>query len=199
MTECLSADPAAVSDAELMTLVAGDDMAALGTLYDRHRSIAFGLALRITRDPAAAEDAVHDAFLGIWRNARGYDPSRGGVRTWIMAIVHHRSIDVVRKRRPISELPVDDLAPASLVQSDIWPEIAGILDRETVMRAMATLGSAQRHAIELAYFSGLTQAEIARETGAPLGTVKSRVRMGLLALRVALSSDTYARPGAESS
>ena len=188
MTVMVAVDPSDLADLELIALAAVDDAAGVGVLYDRHRAAAFGLALRITRDPALAEDAIQDAFLSIWRNARSYDASRGGVRTWILAIVQYRSIDALRKRRPVAELPTDGITPASLVQSDIWPEIAGILDRETIRAALATLGSAQRQVIEMAYFSGLTQTEIANETGAPLGTVKSRARLGLLALRNAITT-----------
>ena len=191
MTASIAIDAAALADVALIDLVTADDPAGLSVLYDRHGSAAFAVALRITRDQSLAEDVVQDAFLGVWRNARRYDTSRGAVRTWIMAIVHHRSIDVVRKRRPVSELPTDGLTPAGLVQPDIWAEIAGILDRDTVARALETLGSAKRQVIEMAYFSGLTQMEIARRTGAPLGTVKSRARLGLLALRAAIAPESY--------
>jgi RNA polymerase sigma-70 factor (ECF subfamily) len=184
------------SDLELIALVAMNDVTSLGALYDRHRSAAFGLAVRITRDRSLAEDVVHDAFLGVWRNARRYEANRGAVRTWIMAIVHHRGIDVVRKQRPVSELPTDSLATSGFVLPDIWPEVAGILDRDAIREALGTIAPAQREAIELAYFSGLTQPEIARRTGAPLGTVKSRVRLGLLALRSAMGSEAATRPTA---
>jgi len=163
MTGSIAAGAAELPDVDLIGLVCADDPAGLSALYDRHGAAAFGLALRITRDPSLAEDVVQDAFLGVWRNAQRYDASRGGVRTWIMAIVHHRSIDLVRKRRPVSELPTDGLVPAGLVQPDIWAEVAGILDRDTVARALETLGSAQRC------------------------TVKSRARLGLLALRSAIA------------
>lgn len=177
-----------LSDIELIALVATDDPAALGVLYDRHRTAAFGLALRVTRDPALAEDVVHDAFLGIWRNAHSYRPGRGGIRTWILAIVHHRGVDVVRKRHPVEEIPVASL-PAGLITPDVWREVSARLDQDTVREALRALGPDQREAIELAYFAGLTQAEIASRIGAPLGTVKSRVRLGLLALRGAIAPE----------
>jgi RNA polymerase sigma-70 factor (ECF subfamily) len=187
-----------VEDLALIAGIAANDLAALAALYDRYRSAAFGLAVRITRDGSLAEDVVQDAFLGVWRDAARYDARRGGSRTWIMTIVHHRAVDVIRRRRPVSELPTADSAsPASLVLPDIWSEVAGRLDRDTIAAALATLGTAQREAIELAYFSGLTQAEIARHTGAPLGTVKSRVRLGLLALRDELAPDYDIRPAAK--
>lgn len=172
-----------------MVRIAGGDATALGVLYDRHGPSAFGLALRIVRDRSLAEDVVQEAFLGAWRNAGRYDATRAEVRTWIMAIVHHRSIDVVRKRRPESDLPADGPSPPGLVTPDIWPEVAAHLDSAVVREALAALGPAQREAIELAYFSGLTHKEIAHRTGAPLGTVKGRVRLGLLSLRASLAPD----------
>ena len=155
---------------------------------------ALGLALQIVRDPALAEDAVQEAFLGVWRSAGKYDGSRAQVRTWIMAIVHHRSIDVVRKRRPESDLPTEGTTPTALVVPDVWPEVAAHFDSDMVRAALARLRPAQRQAIELAYFSGLTQEEIARQTEAPLGTVKSRVRLGLLAMRASIDRDAASRP-----
>lgn len=180
-----------LSDIDLIGMVAAEDSTGLGLLYDRYRSAAYGVALRITRDSSLAEDAVQNAFLGIWRNPRGYDAARGTVRTWLLAIVHNRSIDIVRRRRAVSELPPEAVTPASLVQPDIWPEVAGILDRDAVAQALARLTWPQREAIEMAYFSGLTQVEIAQRTGAPLGTVKSRVRLGLLSLRSAITEDRF--------
>ncbi len=153
-------------------------------LYDRYKTMAYSLALRITSDPSLAQDAVQEAFLGVWRNASRYSAGRASARTWIMAITHHRAIDVLRRRRPTSELPETDMPPpAGLVMPDVWPEVAGRLDRQAIVAAMSRLSDVQREAIELAYFGGLTQQEIALRTTTPLGTVKSRVRLGLLSLR----------------
>ena len=160
---------------------------ALEALYDRYRAMAYAIALRITADPALAEDVVQDAFLGVWRHAERYVEGRGSVKTWLLSIVHHRAIDAVRRRRPATELPDPELpAPSQLVSPDVWPEVAGRLDAVEVRAAMATLSDVQREAIELAYWGGLSQTEIAERTGAPLGTVKSRMRLGLLALRRSL-------------
>jgi len=175
------------TDEALLARVAGADPEALSELYERYRTVTYSLALRITKDSAAAEDVIQDAFLGVWRNASRYAAARGSVRTWILAIVHHRAIDAVRRRRPMSELPEPEApAPPTLVVPDVWPEVAGRLDRDTVTSALASLPKLQREALELAYFGGLTQAEIATRTRAPLGTVKSRVRLGLLAMRKAI-------------
>jgi RNA polymerase sigma factor (sigma-70 family) len=182
----------AADDADRATLerIAGGDHGAIEILYERYKSMAYALALRITGDPATAEDVVQDAFIGAWRNAARYEAGRGSVKTWLLAIVHHRAIDATRRRRPTTELPDGDLpTPTSLTQPDVWAEVAGRLDRETVLAALGTLSDVQREALELGYFGGLTQQEIAARTGTPLGTVKSRMRLGLLALRRALSGD----------
>jgi RNA polymerase sigma-70 factor (ECF subfamily) len=112
------------------------------------------------------------------------------VKTWLLSIVHHRAVDAVRRRRPTSELPErEDVPPAALTVPDIWADVAAGLDRDAIGVAMGVLSDVQREAIELAYWGGLTQQEIAERTGAPLGTVKSRVRLGLLALRGALTGE----------
>jgi RNA polymerase sigma-70 factor (ECF subfamily) len=164
--------------------VAEGDAAALATLYDRYSTLAYAVSLKITRDATLAQDIVQEAFLGVWRNAGRYAAGRGSVRTWVLAIAHHRAIDAIRRRRPTSELPEGDAPP--LVVPDIWHEVSGRLDREEIRQALETLSPPQREAIELAYYSGLTQQEIAEKTATPLGTVKSRVRLGLLAMRRAL-------------
>lgn len=179
--------PASASDAadrEVLGRVAAGRLDALEELYDQYRTMAYSIALRITADSAMAEDVVQDAFLGAWRNAARYIETRGSVRTWLLSIVHHRAVDAVRRRRPTAELPEGETPPpAALVAPDIWTEVAGRLDAETVRSALRSLPDAQREALELAYFAGLTQKEIAARTGAPLGTIKSRVRLGLLAMR----------------
>lgn len=178
------------ADEALLAQAAGGDPVALTTIYERYKSVSYSLALRIIGDPALAEDVTQDAFLGVWRNAGRYTAARGSVRTWLLAIVHHRAIDLLRRRRPTSELPDTDLPPATLVVPDIWPEVAGRLDREEIRAALAALPDPQREAIDLAYYGGLTQQEIAARTGAPLGTVKSRVRLGLLGLRALLLKES---------
>jgi RNA polymerase sigma factor (sigma-70 family) len=177
------------ADETLLAGLAAGRLEALDTLYDRYRSMAYGIARRITADDALAEDVVQEAFLGAWRAADGYVPGKGSVRTWLLSIVHHRAIDAVRRRRPVTELPSEQegaRTPGALVLPDVWGEVAGNLDRDALRAALATLSDVQREALELAYFSGLTQVEIAERTGVPLGTVKGRVRLALVALRRAL-------------
>ena len=184
------ASPADDADRDVLLRVANGQLDALQDLYDTYRTMAYSIALRITADASLAEDVVQDAFLGAWRNAARYVEGKGSVKTWLLSIVHHRAVDAVRRRRPTVELPErEDVPPQSLTLPDIWQEVAGNLDRHEIASAMATLSDVQREAIELAYFGGLTQQEIAARTGTPLGTVKSRIRLGLLALRRALVGD----------
>jgi len=185
----LSVATTVVSDAELVgRLAAGPDDVALSELYDRYQGVMYGLAMRITNDAGLAQDAVQDAFVGIWRNAARYAEGRASVRTWILSIAHHRAIDIARRRRPTTALPEFDDATKepALTAPDIWPEVARAADARAVREAMNSLPQAQREAIEWAYFGGLTQTEIAEKAAVPLGTVKSRVRLGLGALRRAL-------------
>ena len=175
--------------AALERIAAGED-GAIEILYERYKSMAYALAIRITGDVALGEDVVQDAFVGAWRNAARYEQGRGSVKTWLLSIVHHRAIDATRRRRPTTELPESDApTPPSLTLPDVWAEVAGRLDRDTVLAALGTLSDVQREALELGYFGGLTQQEIAERTGAPLGTVKSRMRLGLLTMRRALTGE----------
>ena len=122
----------------MLVLVADGQLDALQDLYDKYRTMAYSIALRITADASLAEDVVQDAFLGAWRNAARYVEGRGSVKTWLLSIVHHRAVDAVRRRRPTSELPEPEAAPpANLTLPDIWPEVAGNLDREEIATALA--------------------------------------------------------------
>jgi len=180
-----------------MRQVAAGEIGGLEALYDRYHAAAYALALRITTESGLAEDVVQDSFLGLWRNAGRYVEDKGSVKGWLLAIVRHRAIDSMRRRRygvTIGDETEEPL-PASLTLPDIWPEVAGRLDAEKVRLAMVKLPDAQREVIELAYFDGLTQREIATRTGAPLGTVKSRMRLGLVALRRELMELADGRDG----
>jgi len=170
--------------------MAGGDVDALDGLYERYRTMAYSIALRITAEQTLAEDVVQEAFLGAWRNAARYVAGRGSVKTWLLSIVHHRAIDAIRRRRPTTEFPEPDApgrVPEPLTMPDVWGAVSEELDRAAIAGALVAISSVQREAIELAYFSGLTQVEIAERLGLPLGTVKSRMRLGLLALRRALT------------
>jgi RNA polymerase sigma-70 factor (ECF subfamily) len=175
------------ADRAVLARIAAGELHALDELYDRYKTMAYSIAFRITNDATLAEDVVQDAFLGAWRNAARYVEGRGSVKTWLLAIVHHRAIDAVRRRRPTTELPEhEEVPPAQFQVPDVWAEVSASLDADTVRGALGALSEPQREAIELAYFGGLTQQEIADRTATPLGTVKSRMRLGLLAMRRAL-------------
>lgn len=179
----------AADEADRLALarIGSGDLSGLDELYERYKTMAYSIAVRITGDPGQAEDVVQDAFLGVWRNAARYEVGRGSVKTWLLAIVHHRAIDVIRRRRPAAELPEPDAPPPpELRLPDVWGEVSAALDADEVRRVIGVLTDSQRAAIELAYFGGLTQQEIATRTGTPLGTVKSRMRLGLQAMRRAL-------------
>ncbi|MCI0346470.1 MAG: sigma-70 family RNA polymerase sigma factor [Chloroflexi bacterium] len=182
--ELRTAAPIDELDRAVLVRVTAGELHALEELYDRYRAMAYSIALRITGEPAAAEDVVQDAFLGVWRHADRYVEARGSVKTWLLSIVHHRSVDAVRRRRPTTELPEAEASPPEqLVLPDVWTEVSGRIDAANVRAALASLSDVQREALELAYFGGLTQTEIAERTSTPLGTVKSRMRLGLLAMR----------------
>src|SRR5436305_4198134 len=137
----------AVTDEELVgRLAAGVDEAALSELYDRYQAAMYGLAMRITNDAALAQDAVQEAFVGVWRNAARYAEGRASVRTWMLSIAHHRAIDMVRRRRPASPLPEIEDGSAALTTPDVWPEVARAADARAVRQAIATLPDPQRQA-----------------------------------------------------
>jgi RNA polymerase sigma-70 factor, ECF subfamily len=167
-------------DTELITAVARGEHPALLGLYDRHGRVAYGLAYRILGDAGAAEEAVQDAYLRVWRRATSFDATRGGVRPWLLTIVHHCAIDLLRRRAGLPSVVagLDEIAerPGG---PDVWSDVSRRLESERVHTAMATLPDEQRQAIELAYFDGLTHHEIAERHGVPLGTVKGRLRLGL--------------------
>ena len=168
--------------AGLLEQLAFGDEAALSQLYDLFSADVFGVAVRILRDRSLAEDATQETFLSVWRNAASFTPKRGSVRTWILVIARRRSIDLLRSR---GSVPGDlDLVGATREgDMDVFSAVTHRLNRHAMSAMLYTLPKTQRRAIELAYFLGLTQVEIARETAAPLGTVKSRVRLGLESIR----------------
>jgi RNA polymerase sigma-70 factor (ECF subfamily) len=174
-----------LSDEALPALVARGDEAALAELYDRFGRVAYGLALRIIRDAALAEDAVQDAFLTAWRTAVSFDPGRGTTSTWLLTLVHRRAVDVVRReeRRRADPLETDPSAGG-----DSTDETAEVREqRRRVQAALTHLTPPERQALELAYYGGLSQSELAERLGVPLGTVKSRMFVALGKLRDLLS------------
>jgi RNA polymerase sigma-70 factor (ECF subfamily) len=183
-----SRDLAHLSDEALVALVARSDESALAELYDRIGGTAYGLAYRVLRDEALAEDAVQEAFLGLWRGAGSFIPERAKASTWILTLVHRRAVDLVRREQRRRAEPIEG-APEPAVGSA--EEAAWLrLDRERVQGALAQLPDQQREAIELAYYGGYTQSELAKRLGQPLGTIKSRMFSGLTRLRELLDEGT---------
>jgi RNA polymerase sigma factor (sigma-70 family) len=170
-----------LSDEALVLLAARSQQAALAELYDRYGRPAYGLALRILRDEALAEDAVQEAFLGVWRGAARFLPERGKASAWILTLVHRRAVDLVRReeRRRADTLELAPEPGGGDVDEEAWLR----LQRERVQAALRQLPDQQREALELAYYGGFTQSELAERLGQPLGTIKSRMFMGLARLR----------------
>jgi RNA polymerase sigma factor (sigma-70 family) len=172
-----------LSDEALVALVARGDEDALAELYDRVGRIAYGLALRILRDERHAEDAVQEAFLQVWRSAATFRPERAKASTWVLTLVHRRAVDLVRReeRRQTDPLTDDAAGVGGAEQTD---EAAWLrFERERVQTALKQLPDLQREALELAYYGGFSQSELAERLGVPLGTIKSRMFSGLARLR----------------
>jgi RNA polymerase sigma-70 factor (ECF subfamily) len=165
-------------------LVAGDP-SAIESLYDRYSGLAFGLAYRVLNDRTAAEDVVQESFVALWRHASSFDPSRGQVRSWLLRIVRNRAIDRLRGNATRREIGNIDDANLS-VDDTAWDHVAADADRTQVRGLLDALPSGQRRALELSYFGGLSQPEVAVTMRLPLGTVKSRQRLGLEKMRQSL-------------
>jgi RNA polymerase sigma-70 factor, ECF subfamily len=177
------------TDENLVAAVAGGDEAALAELYDRYSRPAYALAVRILRDPALAQDALQDAFLAVWRTAAAFDPGRASAQTWLLTLVHRRAVDVVRREERRRTDPLPEQLPQSLEGGA--DEEADLRERRRrVQAALARLADDQRQALELAYYGGLSQSELAERLGVPLGTIKSRMYVALGKLRELLDEPT---------
>jgi RNA polymerase sigma factor (sigma-70 family) len=179
-----------LSDEAILALLARSDDDALAELYDRFGRIAYGIALRVVRDAALAEDAVQDSFLQVWRRAASYDPARARAGTWVLTIVHRRAVDLVRREQRRRGEPLESAPQSGGESTD--EEAALRSQRRLVQEALRQLPDEQREALELAYYGGYTQSELAERLGLPLGTVKSRMFSGLARLR-----DLLAEAGVE--
>jgi RNA polymerase sigma-70 factor, ECF subfamily len=191
ISDAVNRQLAHLSDEALVAL-ARSEQSALAELYDRYGRTAYGLALRVLRDQALAEDAVQEAFLTIWRTASRFMPERGKASTWILTLVHRRAVDAVRREQRRRADSLDLAAEPSVegVDEDAFLR----LQRERVQAALRHLPDAQREALELAYYGGFSQSELAERLGQPLGTIKSRMFGGLSRMRELLGE-----PGTESS
>ena len=178
---------AALQDDELLGLIAQGDPEALGALYDRYGRLVFSIAQRVTNDRRSAEEVTQDVFQGVWTHAAGFRPSAGTLVGWLVSITRHRAIDAFRasqaKGRP-REVWLEDTPPLLLADRTPFVEHAAL--RDEVRAALATLTAEQRQAIELTYYAGMTGTQIAAVLAVPVGTVKTRLRLGLVRLRASL-------------
>ena len=175
-----------------MALTARGDETALAELYDRFNAPAFGLARRILRDDNLAEDAVQEGFLDVWRGAGRYLPERGRASSWLLMLVHRRAVDLVRRSERRRTEVLDEVADPI---GDSAEEIGWLrLERERVQAALKVLPDAERESIELAYYGGFTQSEIAEMLSVPIGTVKGRMRLGMEKMRGKLAPPAEVLP-----
>jgi RNA polymerase sigma-70 factor (ECF subfamily) len=184
----MSITTAELSDENLMALICERDGAALAMLYDRHHRAAFSLAYRILNDFDQAEDVVQEAFLAVWRSAASFSPSRGHPRAWLLTIVHHRAINQLRRGQLAPGMRVElDENLINAKEPEAWRVAFESIRQEDIRQALAQLPDEQRTPIDLAYFAGLSHSEIAERLAVPLGTVKSRIRLGFRKLQNLLS------------
>jgi RNA polymerase sigma-70 factor (ECF subfamily) len=185
--EAVARDLAHLSDEALVALVARGEESALAELFDRLGGVAYGLALRVLRDRALAEDAVQEAFISVWRSAGRFVAEQSRARTWLLTLVHRRAVDLVRREevRRADPLEHEEGGSEESVEEAAWLRF----ERERVQQALRQLPDTQRELIELAYYGGFTQSQLADRLGIPVGTVKSRMFTGLSRLGELLHHD----------
>jgi len=177
----LQPEPAPTSDNELLRAVARGDESALAQVYDRYRLILFGLIVRILHSREEAEDVLQEVFLQVWRRAKDFDEARGRAFTWLVTLARSRALDRLRSLGARARLA--EAAPPIEYIGDAATDVFQSEQAEVIRRALAQIPVDQRQALFLGYFEGLTQSEIAARLGAPLGTVKTRMRTGMAKLR----------------
>jgi RNA polymerase sigma-70 factor, ECF subfamily len=179
-------------DRDLVRQVRSGDEEAFRALFRRYGPLAKGLAYKVVRQPFMAEEIVQDAFLALWRDPAGYREDRGSFRTWLLSTVHHRAVDLVR-REEAQRRRSQEQRPPQPYEEDIADSVADRVDlaetRERVRGALEDIPAAQREILELMYFDGKSQTDIAEELGLPLGTVKSRTLLGMRRLRLLLGGE----------
>ncbi|HLW52850.1 MAG TPA: sigma-70 family RNA polymerase sigma factor [Candidatus Angelobacter sp.] len=175
--------PNVADDSALIARLRIRDQSAMSDLYDRYSSVVYGVALRVLGDTMAAEDVLQEVFLQLWRNPHAFDPGRGRLAPWLAVIARNRAIDLLRKRPPEEEIDEQPIATGINLEDAAAQRMA----IEKVRAVLAGLPPEQRRTLEMAFFEGMTHTEIAAKTGDPLGTVKTRIRAALLAVRKAFS------------
>ncbi len=189
-----SSSAARQADAELVGLLARGDTSALEQLYDRYGRPAYSLARRILTDDGLAEDVVQEVFIALWKQPERFDVSRGAFSSWLLTMTHHKAVDAVRReetlRRRRSRAADEDetLIATASTGRDVDDQVISSIQGDGVRQAMLELPDVQREALTLAYFGGYTQREVAALTGAPLGTVKTRMLAGMRRLKDSLGS-----------
>jgi len=172
------------NDGALIAAIRSGDQDAMAQLYARYSSVVYAVALRVLGDTAAAEDVLQEIFIQLWRNPGAFDSGRGNLAPWLAVITRNRAVDSLRKRRPQTEI--------SETTVSVEPDLASQADRgramEKVRAVLKDMPQAQRSSLEMAYFEGYSHSEIAEKTGEPLGTVKTRIRNGLMLLRKAVET-----------
>jgi len=194
----MSAPVQPAPDSALVERMMAGDENALSALYDRYSGMLFSMLVRILRDTSAAEEILQDLFLQLWRNAGQFDASRGSLPAWLMVIGRNRAISRLRQRDRRAMAEADDEGfsiEAVPSPGNLEDEAARMELMHKLQTALATLPSEQREAVELAYFDGMTQTEIAARTGSPLGTVKSRVRTAMQVLKQHFDDGTTRQSG----
>lgn len=171
-------------DAELLTRVQHGDERAMAVLFDRYSKIVYSVSLRVLRDTASAEDVMQEIFMQIWRNPNSFVAAKGSLGGWLSVVARNRSIDTLRRKRPSEQVEEMNLASSTNLADEAERSILMERARATVL----LLPVEQRKTLEMAFFDGLTHSEIAEMTGDPLGTVKTRIRSGLLTLREAFQA-----------
>jgi RNA polymerase sigma-70 factor (ECF subfamily) len=173
-----------LNDGALIVAVRSGNQDAMAELYDRYSPVVYAVALRVLGDAGAAEDVLQEIFMQLWRSPESFDAERGNLAPWLAVIARNRAVDVLRKRRPQTEI--------SDAVISVSPDLAGEADRsravDKVRAVLKEMPAAQRSALEMAYFEGYSHSEISQKTGEPLGTIKTRIRSGLMLLRNAVET-----------
>lgn len=175
---------APAGDGVLLDRVRANDQGAMAEFCDRYGRLVYSIALRVLKDPSQAEDLMQEVFLQVWRNPGAFEQGRGSLGAWLAVVARNRAVDVLRRRKPDDSM--DDVVLAS--STNLASEVESAWMMEKVRQAMGVLPAEQQRSVELAFFEGMTHAEIAAKTGDPLGTVKTRIRTALMSLRKAVQA-----------